>query len=154
MDLPLTLERRRARRLAPGALFLSLVAGCVAPRGEIAPQPGYEDVARDLERVIAHELSTKGIPALSIVLVDGERIVWAAGFGMADPEAGVPASADTIWRVGSVSKLFTDIAIMQLVEQGALDLDSPVSAHLPGFAPRNRFGGEITLRQLRTSRTP
>ncbi len=130
-----------------GVLSLFLVA-CVAPRREIAPSAGYEKVAQELDRVIRHELESKGIPALSIALVDGDRIVWAAGFGLADPEAGAAATVDTVWRVGSVSKLFTDIAIMQLVEAGEIDLDQPVSAYLPGFAPANPFDGEITPRLL------
>ena len=56
-------------------------------------------------------------PLLRIVaLVDGSRVVWARGFGWADSAAKVPATAATVYRVGSVSKLFTDIAVMQLVE--------------------------------------
>ena len=49
---------------------------------------------------------------------------------------GSPATAETFYRVGSVSKLFTDIAVMQLVEQERLDLDAPVARILPEFAPR------------------
>ena len=55
-----------------------------------------------------------------------------------------------MYRVGSVSKLFTDIALMRLVEQGKLDLDAPVTRYLPDFHPANPFGGTITLRQLMT----
>ena len=65
------------------------------------------------------------LPALSIALVDNQQIVWAAGFGYRDPHAKTPATAATVYRVGSVSKLFTDLAIMRLVEQGKLNLDAP-----------------------------
>lgn len=54
----------------------------------------------------------------------------------ADPATGTPADADTLYRVGSVSKLFTDIAIMQQVEQGKLDIDAPVTTILPDFKPQ------------------
>ena len=57
--------------------------------------------------------------------MDDQTVVWATGFGFADPQAKTPATADTVYRVGSVSKLFTDLAVMQLVEHGALDLDAP-----------------------------
>jgi CubicO group peptidase (beta-lactamase class C family)/D-alanyl-D-alanine dipeptidase len=130
------------------ALASIVLAACVAPRRAVAPVEGYESVAGELDRVIQHELESKAIPALSIALVDGDRIVWAAGFGLADPESGAPATVDTVWRVGSVSKLFTDIAIMQLVEQGELDLDQPVSTALASFAPENPFDGAITPRLL------
>jgi len=106
-----------------------------------------------LERFIAHEMTDKGIPALSIALVDDQRIVWSQGFGFADPKGKVPATAETIYRVGSVSKLFTDIAVMQLVEQGKIDLDAPVTRYLPDFRPRNPFGKPVTLRQLMSHRS-
>ena len=52
-----------------------------------------------------------------------------------------------------MSKLFTDVAVMRLVEQGKLDLDAPVTRYLPDFRPENPFGGAITLRQLMTHRS-
>ena len=98
-------------------------------------------------------MADKELPALSIALVDDQQIVWAKGFGFADPKRKMPATAETIYRVGSVSKLFTDIAVMQLVEQGKLDLDAPVTRYLPDFRPRNPFGEAITLRQLMSHRS-
>src|SRR6185369_4942060 len=86
-------------------------------------------------------------------IVDGDRVVWAEGFGFQDAEKKVPATPDTVYRVGSVSKLFTDIAVMQLVEQGKLDLDAPVQKVLPSFAPKNDSGVPITLRQLTAHRS-
>src|SRR5258708_9139639 len=92
-----------------------------------------------LESFIRREIADKQLPSLSIALVDDQRIVWQRDF---------EATPKTVYRVGSVSKLFTDIAIMQLVERGELDLDAPVSNYLPDFHPRNPFGRRITLRQL------
>jgi CubicO group peptidase (beta-lactamase class C family)/D-alanyl-D-alanine dipeptidase len=112
----------------------------------------YADVVEILESFIQAEMDQKGLPALSVALVDDQETVWARGFGIADPGTGVPATESTVYRVGSVSKLFTDLAIMQRVERGELDLDAPVTAYLPDFAPENPFGGEITLRQLMSHR--
>ena len=95
---------------------------------DVAADAHYVELVRQLEPWIAAEVEAKRLPALSIALVDDQRIIWARGFGFADAARTVPASADTVYRVGSVSKLFTDLAIMQLVEQGRLDLDAPVSA--------------------------
>jgi CubicO group peptidase (beta-lactamase class C family)/D-alanyl-D-alanine dipeptidase len=114
---------------------------------------GYGPVIEMLERFIEREMVDKQLPALSIALVDDRQTVWAKGFGFADPKDKTPATADTVYRVGSVSKLFTDIAIMQLVEQGKLDLDAPVSRYLPEFSPRNPFGKPVTLRQLMSHRS-
>jgi len=110
------------------------------------------EAVQRLSAFIEHEMADKGLPALSIVLVDGSEIVWAQGFGEEDPATGRPATAETVYRVGSVSKLFTDIGIMQQVARGRLDLDAPVTNYLPEFAPENPFETPITLRQLTSHR--
>ncbi|WP_406695519.1 serine hydrolase [Singulisphaera sp. Ch08] len=141
---------------AIAALTLSLLA--VAPRGALAevtipPREPYAEAAKKLESWITSEIDQKEIPGLSIALVDGQQIVWARGFGFADSRRRLPASAETVYRVGSVSKLFTDIAVMQLVEQGMLNLDTPVQEYLPEFAPKQTAGKPITLRHLMSHRS-
>jgi CubicO group peptidase (beta-lactamase class C family)/D-alanyl-D-alanine dipeptidase len=129
-----------------------LVANVAWAQDSIPAQGRYADVARALTQLVEHERSQKGIPAISISLVDGRRVVWAQGFGWADSAAGVRANASTVYRVGSVSKLFTDVGIMRLVEQGTLKLDTPIQRYLPDFHPKNPFGGEITIRELTSHR--
>ncbi|MBL9124603.1 MAG: serine hydrolase [Planctomycetaceae bacterium] len=113
----------------------------------------YQPVIAALRAAVAYEMESKKLPALSIALVDDQQTVWAEGFGFADRARSRPATADTVYRVGSVSKLFTDLGVMQLVEQGKLDLDAPVSKYLPEFRPQNPFGREVTLRQLMAHRS-
>ncbi len=134
-------------------LFLLACSGCFSTGEKIGPVDGYAPLAREMERIIAREMEKKSIPALSIALVDGPRIVWARGFGFADPEKKVQATAETVYRVGSVSKLFTDIAIVREVERGTLDLDAPVSRYLPDFRPQGSPALPITLRQLMAHRS-
>jgi CubicO group peptidase (beta-lactamase class C family)/D-alanyl-D-alanine dipeptidase len=118
----------------------------------VAPQPGYKQMAEALTKFIQHEMQDKQLPAFSIALVDNQRIVWAHGFGYADADKKIPATAATVYRIGSVSKLFTDIGVMQLVERGQLDLDAPIQKYVPDFHPRNPFHTNITLRQLMSHR--
>ena len=92
------------------------------------------------------------MPGLSIALVDGSDIVWQKGYGFSDSKTKTPITDDTVFRVGSVSKLFTDIAVMRLVERGKLDLDAPVTKYLPDFKPRNSFDKPVTLRELMSHR--
>ncbi len=129
-------------------------------QAETPAQARYAAVAQALEPFIAREVERKGLPALSIALVDDQAIVWAKGFGFADPKTRKPATAETVYRVGSVSKLFTDLAVMRLVEQGKLDLDAPVTRYLPDFKPKlgdRPFGkarvAQITLRQMMAHRS-
>lgn len=138
-----------------GLLPLLALGGCVAAAPAdhaVEPAQGYEEVAAALERLIEHEMADKDLPAISVALVDDQEVVWAQGFGHAHPDS-TPATAATVHRVGSVSKLFTDIGIMQLVERGEIDLDAPVSNYVPDFAPANNSGTPITLRHLMSHRS-
>lgn len=136
-------------------LLLALLASCSAapPPAALQPRHDYTAVTAALEQFIRGEMADKDLPALSVALVDDQRIVWSKGFGYANPHDSIPATAETVYRVGSISKLFTDIAIMQLVERGDLDLDAPVRRYLPEFRPENPFATEITLRQLMSHRS-
>lgn len=116
--------------------------------GVLQAETDYTAALERLRSAIEYEVESKGLPAFSISVVDQDRIVWASGFGHQDADQKIPATAETIYRVGSVSKLFTDIAVLQLVEQGKLDLDVPVAEYLPKFQPRNPYGVPVTLRQL------
>lgn len=103
-----------------------------------------------IERFITQQMEQHGIPGLAISIVDGDRIVWAKGFGRVDPaDSAGRVTAGTLFRVASVSKLFTDIGVMQRVERGHFHLDSAVTLYAPGFAPaENPFGRPPTLREL------
>jgi len=101
-----------------------------------------------LEAFIDAEARTKNLPLVSIVLVDDAGIAWSYGVGTDTAHTGISADANTTYRIGSVSKLFTDIVVMQMVEKGLLDLDEPVTTYLPDFRPDNDFGAPVTLRSL------
>jgi len=152
--MPRPLAPTSLRLLGTCALFLALAAcgdSATAERATVAAAPTYEAVARELETMIERERAQKGLEAVSIALVDGDDVVWARGFG--EQSEGVPATAETVYRVGSVSKMFTDVAVMQLVEQGAIDIDASVQTYVPEFNPTNDTGTPITLRQLMSHRS-
>src|SRR5216683_2838781 len=136
--------------LVYAAIGTLLFAGtvCAEDQGNVAARSDYAAIAAALQTRILHEMEDKQLPAFSIALVDGDQIVWAQGFGYQDPEHKTPATAHTVYRVGSVSKLFTDIGIMQMVEAGKINLDAPISQYIPAFHPKNPFATPITLREL------
>ncbi|MCB0293545.1 MAG: beta-lactamase family protein, partial [Calditrichaeota bacterium] len=92
----------------------------------IAPHTGYEAVAERLSAAIAQQMTDKELSAVSIALVAGDTLIWSHGFGLADPKRKTPAGGGTVYRIASLSKLFTAIGVMQLQEQGKLDIDAPV----------------------------
>ena len=122
-------------------------------QANVAARPDYAPIAASLEHMILHEMEDKQLPAFSIALVDGGQIVWAQGFGYQDPEHKTRATAHTVYRVGSVSKLFTDIGIMQMVETRKINLDAPVNQYVPDFHPENPFETPINLRELMSHRS-
>jgi serine beta-lactamase-like protein LACTB len=130
-----------------------LLAFLLSPPVFGQPPARYADAIKHLEVVIERERQDAGIPGLSVAVVDDQSIVWAKGFGHADLARTRLLGQDTVFRVGSVSKLFTDIAVMQLVEEGKLDLDADVTKYLPDFKPNNPSGKAITLRQLMAHRS-
>lgn len=108
-----------------------------------------------LEEVIADELEQGILSGVSIALIEDQQVVLSAGYGWADKRKRTPAAADTIYRVGSISKVFTALAAMQLVERGIIDLDVPLEEILPNFRIVRPFEGvaDITLRQLMCHRS-
>ncbi|MDQ3061755.1 MAG: serine hydrolase [Acidobacteriota bacterium] len=135
--------------------FISSSRAQIVNRGSangIASQQKYRATIEMLDVFVRREMEDKQLPGISVALVDGSQMVWQQGYGFSDRKAKTPITADTVFRVGSVSKLFTDIAVMRLVEQGKLDLDAPVTNYLPDFKPRNAFGKFVTLRQLMSHR--
>ena len=91
-------------------------------------------------------------PGLSIGIVHDQDLIWSKGYGFADMANKVPAGPSTVYRIASISKLFTTTAILQLRDAGKLQLDDPVARHLSWFRITNLFpeGPTITIRHLLT----
>lgn len=107
-----------------------------------------------IEAAIAAWMSKHRAPSLSIAIVTDNRISFAKGYGLADIENNVSARSDTAYRLASIAKSITAIAVMQLVERGKIDLNAPVSKYCPAYpekqalkdAPDKKFS--ITVGQL------
>jgi CubicO group peptidase (beta-lactamase class C family) len=96
---------------------------------------------------VQSELERQNIPGLSIALVVDDQLVWSEGFGFADLESGARTTGSTIYRIGSVSKPVVGTALMQLWEQGKVDLDADIRTYVPQW-PAKRW--PITVRHLLT----
>jgi CubicO group peptidase (beta-lactamase class C family) len=136
-----------------------LVAGHVIA-AEVAPPPiapadnthplTEEDAASFLDGIVPYGIQRGAIAGAVVVIVKDGRILVAQGYGYADAEKRKPVvAAETIFRPGSISKLFTWTSVMQLVAAGQLDLDRDVNDYLDFKIPP-KFGQPITLRNLLT----
>jgi serine beta-lactamase-like protein LACTB len=131
------------------ALLLSCVVASAAlaqptptPTPVAAPPPVARAPARLQENWRSH-----GSPGVSEAVASGGRIVFSAGAGYADLESLAPATGATVYDIGSVSKVQTAVAIMQLVEKGKLRLEDDIRTYVPSFPDK---GVPITIRQLMT----
>jgi D-alanyl-D-alanine carboxypeptidase len=101
-------------------------------------------VAR-VDSLVADYMSARKAPAVSVAVLRGSDTLVMKGYGLASQEARRPASASTVYRIGSITKQFTSAAIMRLVERGRLSLDDDMSKYLPDFPLQ---GNKVTIRQL------
>ncbi len=131
-----------------------LISGCsTAPQKPDQIRPGnYDYLKEHISWLTKKEMKKNQVMGVSIAIIDNQKIAWAQGFGYADIKNKVPATSETVYRIGSISKLFTVMATMQLAEQGKVDIDQPLKKYLPQFSIKNRFpdSGAITLRAMMT----
>lgn len=101
---------------------------------------------------IEAQMAYAGQPGLSIGLVHDQELVWARGFGYANLEQKIPATPQTLYRIASITKTFTATALLQLRDAGKLQLDDPITRHLPWFKIQNQHPDSppITIRHLIT----
>lgn len=111
-----------------------------------AQQKGLSPEKRaEIEKAVSSFMSANSVPGVgAAVVLDGEP-VWSAGFGMSDLEDYAPATSSTLFRLGSISKPITAVAILQLNERGKLDLDAPVQTYCPAFPKKE---SPTTTREL------
>jgi CubicO group peptidase (beta-lactamase class C family) len=123
-----------------------LVLGVLTSRCGIAQDGKLAAEKREqIEQAIAKFMAANQVPGLSAAVVEDGKYVWSAGFGMSDVEGFVPATSQTLYRLGSVSKSLTAVAAMQLFEREKLDLDAPVQRYCPAFPEKE---APITTREL------
>jgi len=104
-----------------------------------------EPPVAELSRLVRDAQSDQRIPSISAAAVGNGEVVWEEALGLADVEGKVEATPDTQYRIGSITKTFTTVAILQLRDAGELELDDPLSKHIPEAAR-----GDATLRRLLT----
>lgn len=123
-----------------------LSAGCGGSSPSVNP---YAATIAEGRAAVKEIMAETGASAISVALVDGNRVVWSEAFGDADREAGRKATTNTLFGICSVSKMFATVATMILVDQGLVSLDEPVTTYIKDFSmpldPRYR---DITVRML------
>jgi serine beta-lactamase-like protein LACTB, mitochondrial len=136
--------RRRARQQIATTLvlltYLPTMSRAIAQTGKFSSEKQAK-----IESAISKFMADSKTPGVSVAVVEDGEFAWSAGFGIADLENSVPATSQTLYRLGSISKPITATAAMTLWEHGKLDLDLPVQKYCPAF-PQKPW--PITTREL------
>jgi CubicO group peptidase (beta-lactamase class C family) len=124
-------------------IVLLLLLSPVALAQNAAPDK-YAEKLRRFEAFVTAQMEKDKIPGLTIGFYQGDY-VWVKGFGYADLENKLPAKPESAYRLASLTKTFMGVAILQLVEQGKMNLDGEIQTYLPSY-PKQKW--PVTLRQL------
>jgi CubicO group peptidase (beta-lactamase class C family) len=121
------------------------------PQGQTVRHTPFEAALARFEQSLAEDVAADGVGSIAAGVVVGNDVVWAKGFGWADVGNQIPADEDTIYRIGSISKSFTAVLMMQMMEKGLFMLDDPVEKYFPEIVElQDKPEGTppITFRQL------
>jgi len=127
-------------------------AADTTPTQSLAQHPEVAARLQVLDLWIAERVAALEQPGVSVGIVYDGDLLWARGYGFADLERRVRATPSTVFRIGSISKVFTAMAVMQLSETGKLQVSDAVQDYLPWFEPKNPFPetNPISIRHLLT----
>lgn len=122
------------------------------PSPELADDPRVADAVRAWEEWVEYQAAINRIPGVSVGIVHDQELIAANAFGLANPEARVPARPDTLYSICSISKLFTSVALLQQRDAGKLELDDVLTEHLPWYNLEDIHPDDeqITIRGLLT----
>ena len=136
------------RSRAVSICVVGLLACSREPRDPARVDP--RDLAAFADSIFPAEMARENIPGAAFVFVQNGEVVLARNYGVADIERRQPVGPDTIWRVGSISKVFTATAVMQLVDRGQVDLDAPVDRYVHRVTIPATYSQPVTVRHLLT----
>ena len=126
--------------------FFFLFTGCSSDSGNDFT---YSATIAEGRAAVSEVIEETGAVSISVALVDGDGVIWSEAFGSADRDAGMDATADTLYGACSISKIIATVAVMILVDQGEVALDEPVTTYVPDFSmPLDERYQDITARML------
>ena len=131
------------------ALSLSLAAAAsMSPRAQEAAASAHPGTLDEFKAAVQQVLNDTGVPGAGIALVRLGGVEWAGGVGYADRDAKTAVTADTHFRAGSISKTFVASALVQMYEDGEIDLNSPVVELVPDVQIDNAWMIEEPVRVI------
>src|SRR4030095_14234372 len=151
----MTIAKAKSRRnVFRDIIAAALICFSIAAASATAPSQSIHTVQPDelaafIDSYMNTTMERERIPGAGFVFVQNGRVVLARGYGFANINNQRRVIPDqTIWRVGSISKVFTATAVMQLVDRGKVELDAPVERYVHRVAIPRNYPAPVTIRQL------
>ena len=144
---------KRTILLAVLAVALVCVHGSRCQQTQPSESPDLHKAIEQVDALAAAEIAKDNIGSITIGIISGGSLVWTKSYGYADMGKKIPATKDTVYRIGSITKQFTALMLLQLAEQGKVRLSDPVEKYFPEVNKlQGRFPNAppITLVQLAT----
>jgi CubicO group peptidase (beta-lactamase class C family) len=147
--MPARQETTRPSWVAAAWISASVIGTITCSAPALAQQLDNATVER-LDSIVNQTARAYDIPGVSVAIVRGAGVIYQRSVGVANLETRPPVDSHTVFRMGSISKVFTATAVMQLQERGLVDLDTPIRAYLPFFRMADQNYKKITVRHLLT----
>lgn len=122
---------------------------------DIIPLGDYSYAIEYVDYQINRLMKKYDLPSVVVALIDDQNVVYEEAYGLANLEQSTPATLDTVYKLGSITKLFTGIEVMRMYEEGLIDLDAPITDYIPDFSINSRFSSSepITIRSILAHRS-
>jgi CubicO group peptidase (beta-lactamase class C family) len=135
----------RLRIIVLALILLSLHCSPLRPDRPVSEKGDLPGAVAVLDTIIRNNLKQHRIPGAAVALVHEGRVIFSQCYGFADKERRVAITENTYFMAGSLTKSFTALAVLKLVEQGKIDPHADIRKYIPEFSIRNLYGGEVSI---------
>jgi CubicO group peptidase (beta-lactamase class C family) len=131
--------------IALSFILLSLSCSSLHPDQPIFKKGNFPGAVAALDTIIRNNLKRHRIPGGAVALVHGGKVIFSQCYGYADTKKKIPIAEDTYFMVGSLTKSFTALAVLKLIEEGKINLHADIKKYIPDFSVRHLDGGEVPI---------
>ena len=135
----------RLRIIVLSFILLCLNCSSLHPDRPVFKKGDFPGAVAVLDTIIRKNLKRQRIPGAAVALVHEGRVIFSRCYGYADTEKKVPITEDTYFMVGSLTKSFTALAVLKLIEEGKIDPHADIRRYIPDFSIKNLYDGEVPI---------
>jgi D-alanyl-D-alanine carboxypeptidase len=135
----MNLSRRSFLSTSAKSALIITVLRSIVPANTLAQSAGVQPLFAQLDEFIARHMRETGAPGMTLALANRDGLIRASTYGYADTKAGLRVAPETMFEIGSISKSFVGLVLLQLRDEGKLDLNKPIVEYLPWLKINSKF---------------